>query len=125
MSTLFNQNLPRGALNDFSCLFSDTVYTTTLAANTAQSFTVPGSAPLGASATLKNNFIAVFKIQDGKTVFVSVAGTAVVASGSFAATQSELIINGMGRHVTQGQTLSFITADTTAIISVSLYSVTV
>lgn len=125
MSTLFNQNLPRGALNDYSCLFSDTVYTTTLAADTAQSFVVPGSAPLGASATLKNNFIAVFKVQDGKCVFVSNSGTAVIATGSFAATQSEMIINGMGRHVTEGQTLSFISHDTTAIISVSLYSVTV
>ncbi len=126
MTVLFNQNLPRGAINDFSNLFSDLIYTTTLAANTAQSVTVPLTSALGmgASASASNAFIAIFKVQDAKTVFVSRAGTAVVATGSVAATQSEMIINGMGRHVKAGDTLSLITADTTAIVQVLFYFVT-
>lgn len=127
MTVLFNQNLPRGATNDFSNQFSDLIYTTTLAANTAQSITVPSTSAtgMGASASTSNRFIAIFKVQDGKTVFVSRAGTAVVATGSVAATQSELIPNGyeMGRHVKAGDTLSLITADASAIVQVVFYFV--
>jgi hypothetical protein len=63
-------------------------------------------------------------IQYGKTVYVDGITTAVVPSGSLAATTMEIIPDiGLIRYVKAGQTLSFITADTGgSTLTVKLYA---
>ena len=117
------QSMPRGAINDFSCLTPSIVFTTTLAAGVEQHFTIPGGNSVGASSTSLSNWVAVFTVQDAKNVFYSINGTAVVPTGSFAETMSEMIRNGMGRHVRQSQVISAITPDTTAYLSISMFSI--
>lgn len=113
MTTTFKNNTLReaGTINDFGNVFSDIKWFSTLAADTAQSVTVPDSAGMGGSVATKNKFIAFFKVQDGASVFVSNSGTAEVPSGTFDETNSEPVRDGMGRHVVGGTTLSFITHD--------------
>lgn len=90
--------------------FSITNTSTTLAAGTAQSVTVP-----------TNVTKAFFSYNPGASVWVSVDGTtAAVPSTSFAATSS--VLNPQGRWVQAGQSLSFITADATAYVSIAFYN---
>jgi len=118
------QSMPRGALNDFSCLTPDIVFTTTLASGVEQNFTVPGGNSVGASATALSNWVAVFTPQDGKNIWYSIAGTAALPTGAFAQTKSEMIRVGMGRHLRETQVISVITPDASAYISIALFSIT-
>lgn len=97
-----------------NCPFALDGFSGALAANTEQHFTIP---------TTQRNWIAVMAIETGKTVYVDGIKTAVVPSGSLAATTMEVIPNiGLSRYVSSGQTLSFITADTGGSkITVKLY----
>lgn len=126
MTSTYQKNT-NAQMNDWGLRVCDLDRTTTLAQNVAQSFTVPATGePLGASTSKTNKFYqAVFHFQPvSAAVFVSNTGTAVVPTGSFAATASEMLEHGMGRRVTGGSTLSFITGDAAgAIVSVSLFPV--
>lgn len=111
-------------MNDWGLRICNLNRTTTLAQNVAQSITVPNTGdPMGASTSRTNHFYyAVFHIPTGAVVSVSNTGTAVVPTGSVVATESEVITNGMGRHVTGGTTLSFITGDAAgAVVSVAFF----
>jgi len=126
MAKIFNQNIPHGALNDFSCQQADLIYDVALAQDTEKNFTVPGNIGLGASASTRNAFIAVIRCNPTATVLLSINGTADVPGSSFATSDTEVISSGLGRHVWSEDVMSFITHDTAgAYVSVALYAIPV
>jgi hypothetical protein len=113
-STKFLLTRDVAGMNGFGIAFAQDGQATSLAANTEKHFTVPSNYP---------HWIAVFSYTPGSNIWVDGITTAVVPSTSFAATTAEL--NPSARAVVAGQTLSFITADTTTPwVSVKLLVVT-
>lgn len=95
----------------FGMDFSNSNFATTLAAGVAQSVTVPDDAQV---------YQAIIANETGTTVFCARNTTATLPSGSFAATSSQMLPQ--SRRVYAGDTLSFITNDTSAYVSVSFYA---
>ena len=102
MSVRFNMTRDINGFNGFGLPFTTDGFATSLAANAAQSVTVPYDYP---------NWIAVFSYTPGANVWVDGITTAAVPSTSFASTTAQL--NPSARFVHAGETLSFITADST------------
>jgi hypothetical protein len=103
--------------DDFGLNFSNQIYSVTLSTSTSTALTLPGTAP---------RFRVVIKASANKSVYAALNAAATVPAGSsFAATSSELIpVNGvMCREVKGTDVLYFISADTSASVTVSLYSV--
>jgi hypothetical protein len=120
MTTKFSMARDIGGFNGFGLLFSDTKYNTTLAANTAQSLTVPSVMGMGGNGIYSEPvYLAIFSYAPGSSVWVANNATAAVPGGSFAAATSEL--NPAARQVNGGDVLSFITADTSDEIGVTFY----
>jgi hypothetical protein len=92
--------------------FSDTCLQLNLAANTAQSWTVPGSPQQFYQAYFKYNCIS--------NVFVCSNGTAVSPGGGAQTTQQYSEFRPKKRYVRGGDVLSFVTPDATAYMGVSL-----
>ena len=112
MSTKFNMTKDVAGYNGFGVMFADDGYQGVLAVGVAQTVVVPSNYP---------NWLAVFSYTPGTNVWVG-TGTTVAASGAFAATTADL--NPSARFVTKGQTLTFITSDTTSPqVKVSFYVV--
>jgi hypothetical protein len=88
--------------------FSDTIEQVTLAANTAQSFSVP-----------ENVNMVVFSFTKSSDVYVNPRGTAQIPGGSFTSTFQEL--NPLVKPVYPGQILSFI-SPTTAGVTLSFFN---
>lgn len=102
-------------LNAYAPPFPTNIFTATLAAATARSVTVPSSSPI---------WIMYVRVQPNGWVWASRTTTAAVpASSSLAAAQSELIDGTIEykRTVYAGDTISFITANTTCDIEVAFY----
>ena len=97
--------------NTYGVVSSDEKYSTTLSANVEQTIEVPDDA---------EKFLAVISTSTGSNVWVAINNTATIPSGSFAATKSDL--NPPALKVLPGQTMNFITADTTAYVNVKFYS---
>ncbi len=115
MSTdlLFGRDIQ--GLNAYAPPFSTNIFTATLAAATAKSVTVPSSSPI---------WIMYVRVQPNGWCWCSRTTTAAVpASSSFAASASELIDGTIEfkRTVYAGDSLSFITANTTCDIEVAFY----
>jgi hypothetical protein len=88
---------------------SDTIYRTTLAANVAQTLTIP-----------PNMTRAFFSFSNGTDVWVAYSGTASLPTGAFLQNNSEL--NPVARYsLIPGNTLSFI-SDTTAYVEVAFFT---
>lgn len=102
-STKFNLTKDISGYNGFGIAFSQDGKATSLAANTEQHFVVPANYP---------NWIAIFSFTPGSNIWVDGINTATVPTTSFASSTAEL--NPSARAVSAGQTLSFITADTSA-----------
>jgi hypothetical protein len=103
--------------DDFGLNFSNQIYSATLTASTDTALTLPGTAP---------RFRIVIKASANNNVYAALNATAAVPVGSsFALVSSELIpVNGvMCREVKGTDVIHFITADTGAHVTVSLYSV--
>lgn len=103
--------------DDFGLNFSNQIYSATLTASTDTALTMPGTAP---------RFRVVMKASANNNVYAALNATAAVPAGaSFAASTSELIpVNGvLCREVKGTDVIHFITADTGAHVTVSLYSV--
>jgi hypothetical protein len=112
MSTKFNMTRDVAGYNGFGVMFADDGQQTTLTANAAQTVTVPSNYP---------NWLAVFSFTPGSNIWVG-NGTTAVPGGSFSSTTADL--NPSARFVTKGQTLTFITSDTTSPqVKVSFYVV--
>lgn len=111
MSTKFNMTRDINGYNGFGVPFALDGQTAVLAANVEQHITVPSN---------YSNWIAVFSFTPGSNIWVDGITTAVVPAGAFSASTAEL--NPAARAVKAGQTLSFITSDTTnPLVSVSFY----
>ncbi len=102
MSTKFNMTRDINGYNGFGLKFADDSYQTTLAANVAQTLTVPSNYP---------NWIAIFVVSPGSNIWIANNDEATVPGGSFLQDSSEL--NPVARQVKSGDILSFITADAT------------
>lgn len=104
--------------NAYAPQFPTDIFTATLAAATAKSITIPSNYPA---------WIMYVRIQPNGWCWVSRTTTAAVPAGSsFASASSELIAGTIEyrRLVYAADVISFITANTTCDISVSLYNVT-
>lgn len=89
--------------NSFAIQFALDGYSMVLAAGVAQSVTVPDEYP---------NWIAIFGYTPGATVWVDGRTTAVAPTGAASATTAKL--NPSARQVKAGQTISFITSDSSS-----------
>lgn len=125
MTTSYITKITNQVNNGFSLQFSDTKFDVRLAVTTDTSLTIAGTQALGASTTDTTNYIAIFKVQDGKTVYVANNATAASSvSTSFATTTSEQIKSGDCRSVKNGDVLHFYTPDAGGIlVNVLLYAV--
>lgn len=113
--TIFALTRDASGQNTFSPRFCDVNFDTTLSVGVEQTLVVPPS-----RGPDYPNFVAVFSFDPGLKIFVSVNNTATVPGLSFAATNSQL--NPTSRLVSPGDTLHFITTDSTAVASVSFYA---
>ena len=113
MTTQLNLGRDVQGFNAYAPDFADINYNTILAANIEQHFTVPSNV---------SRWIAVFSFTPGASVWASNLDTAVIPTGSFAASLSQL--NPATRTVKAGDVLSFI-SDDTAEVGVSLYAVSI
>lgn len=124
-TTPYSPKITAQANNGFSLDFSNTKVSATVAASTDTTYTVSGDGCMGASTQSASQYIAIFKIETGKSVYCAVGATAAVPAGaSFASTTSELLISGEGRRVKEGDILHFYTTDAGgANVTILLYSV--
>lgn len=118
MSTQLNFGRDVQGFNAYAPAFPTDIYTATLAATTAESITVPGSAP---------SFIMYVRVQPNGWCWCSRTTTAAVpAGGTLASASSELIVGTIEykRIVLAGDTISFITPNTTCDIEVAFFAYT-
>lgn len=120
--TPFNMTRDINGYNGFGLPFSSSKYSATLAQDTDTTLVVPLSAAMGApTATQKNKYIAIFSFEPGAQVWVANNATAAKpVAASFATVSSEL--NPSARYVEAGDTLHFLTPDTTANVGVTFYA---
>lgn len=102
-ATKFSMARDVNGFNGFGIPFSQNGETMVLAVATEQHITVPSDYP---------NWIAVFGYTPGATVWVDGITTAVAPTGAASASTARL--NPTARSVKAGQTLSFITSDSTS-----------
>lgn len=111
MSILFNMTRDINGYNGFGLKFSTDKFDVTLAMGTPQQITIPGNF---------ERWLAIFNFNPGASVWVARNTVAVVPGGTIGSTNSDL--NPAGREVFAGDTISFITSDTTAFAWVALYA---
>lgn len=116
MTTIFNMIRDVNGYNGFGLPFSDTGQRVTLTGSVATEMVVPSNG----NATYPN-WIAVFSFSSGDDVHVGCNETATLPNGSVAA--SAIQMNPSARKVKSGDTLSFITASSSATVQVSYYAV--
>ena len=102
MPTKFLMTRDIAGFNGFGVTFTLDARSGILAANVEQHITVPSE---------YSHYIAIFSYTPGSDIWVDGIGTAVVPTGAFSATTSQL--NPAARLVAAGDTLSFITDDLT------------
>lgn len=103
MSTKFSMTRDINGYNGFGILPTYDIYGCSLAANVAQSITIPDNYPA---------WIAIFTYTPGSNIFVSFTTTAAVPNGTMGARTS--VLNPAARQVVGGQTISVITPDATS-----------
>lgn len=120
--TPFSMTRDIAGYNGFGLAFSTSKFSATIAQTTDTTLAVPTTSALGApTASTSNKFIAIFSFEPGARVWVSNNATAAVPAGAtFAAVSSEL--NPSARYVKSGDTLHFITPNTTADVGVTFYA---
>jgi hypothetical protein len=119
MATQYNIYSYIKGINGFGLPFCDTIYTATLAANTVQTITVPGTAAMGAVGYTTDKYVAIFSYT--AAIWVAVNATAAIpAGGTFALSTSEL--NPNAKYVRAGDVISIISVPG-ASVSVSIYSI--
>jgi len=116
MSTQLSFGRDAQGYNAYAPMFPTDIFTATIATGTARSFTVPSNFPL---------FIMYVQVQPNGWCWVSRTGTAAVPAGApLAASASEMAAGTQlyKRVVNAGDVISFITANTTCDVSVSLFN---
>jgi len=114
MAKFFSMTRDINGYNGFGLQFPDYCFSANLKANVASTaLTVPGD---------ETYWVAIFQIAPGSNVFVSVNGTAAVAgnSGNFSAVTS--VYNPTALKVRNTDTITCITPDTTAYVTISFYA---
>ena len=117
MSTLLNFARDVQGYNAYAPQFPTDIFTATLAAGTAESFTVPNNS---------NYWIMYVRVQPNGWAWISRTATAAVpAGGTFASAKSELVDGTIEfkRIVLAKDTISMITANTTCDVSISLFPI--
>jgi hypothetical protein len=102
--------------NTFGLTFSDTGFQSRLAVGVPQQFTVPNL-----SNANQKSYLAIFSIDPGTRIYVARNATAQLPTSSFLPVITDL--NPTARQVFQGDTLSFITDASAAVINVKLYAI--
>ena len=95
--------------------FSDTCVQVSLAANTAQTYTVPG--------TGKDKYQVLFGYNDTANIYIGNNNTAATAGAGTHTALQFVEFRPKRRYVSGGDVLSFITQDTTAYFGFSLRSI--
>jgi len=111
MTTKFAMGRDINGYNAFITPPCDDLISGTLAEDTEQNITVPSASP---------RYNAIFSYELGGNVWVSINDTAVVGSDALSATTSEQ--NPVGKQVKAGDTISFITSDTSVNVGVAFYA---
>lgn len=110
--TQFSMTRDINGYNGFGLPFSIDKYSANLAQNSDTTQVVPSFSP---------HYVAIFSYQSGSTVWVCNGATAAKPVGSsFAAVSSEL--NPVARYVKAGDTLHFLTGDTSAQVGIVFYA---
>jgi len=109
-----NQSVPTSG-SQTAKQFPAYTQTMLLTANTIKDVTVPTLA--------SEAMVAFFHVTFNKSVFLDPRGTPNIAvpTGTVTLDVTELVISGMGRVVTAGQALQFITPDSDAYVTISYY----
>lgn len=122
--TQYNVNKYIQGVNGFGLLPSANNYSTTLAAATVATLTVPNTSAMGYAnaSTTYNRFVAIFSYEAAKNVYVAVNATAAVPAGNtIAATTGALNPNAL--LVKGGDVISIICADAGTDVGIRLYAV--
>lgn len=121
MPTPFSMVRDINGYNGFGLPFSINKYSANLAQSTDTTLTIPSTNAQGTgTSNAVARYIAIFSYEPGASVWVANNATAAVPVGAtFAAVSSELLPT--ARYVMGGDVLHFITADTTALVGVTLY----
>ncbi|KTD29666.1 hypothetical protein [Legionella maceachernii] len=128
MTTQYKLQKDIAGYNGFGLQFSDQKFNVTLAANTAQTVTVPSSGSIGAPLNQINKFLAIVDVfnatSEGQVWCANNDTAAVPVGGTFAATTSDMIVQNKdyARQVNAGDVLSFISAEADTDICVMFYA---
>ncbi len=110
--TPFSMTRDINGYNGFGLPFSLNKYSAVIVQNTDATQVVPSYAP---------HYVAIFSYQPGAAVWVANGATAAKPVGAtFAAVSSEL--NPVARYVKAGDTLHFLTGDTSAAVGITFYA---
>jgi len=112
MSTGFAIKRDSSGLNSFAPPFSDQGFKVILASGVAQSFTIPSN---------YKEWIVLFSIETGGSIWVSLNGTPTVATGTISATTDER--NPGARLVKAGDVISMITSATSLEVGITIYAI--
>lgn len=122
MTTKFSMTRDINGYNGFGLKPSDTNISVTLTASTDTTFTVPGSGAIGSvNWQTKASWLAIFSIDPGDSVWVSINASASAPAGNtFASTSS--FLNPAAIEVQQGDVIHCFTTQTGVDVSVRFYS---
>lgn len=114
--------------NGYGLQFSNNKFSATLSANTDTTLTVPIVGSMGAALNSVNKFLAIVTVYhssgEGEVWCANNATAAVPAGSSFAATNSELIVQNRdyAREVKAGDVLHFLSPVSATDVSVIFYA---
>jgi hypothetical protein len=122
MTTKFSMIRDINGYNGFGLIPSNTVYSTTLAQNVAQNFTVSNLTAFGGlQSTNFTQVLMIFSFDPGSSVYVAYNNTALVPTSSFLPTGAEL--NPAAWLVENNDMVSFITTDSSVGMTMKLYQI--
>lgn len=125
MTTMYKLQKDVAGYNGFGLPFSDQKFSATLAATTDTTVAVPLTSAIGAPLNQVNRFLAIIQVKWSMSVWVALNTTAAIpAGGSFAATNSDLIIGGeyYALEVKAGDVLHFFAPTAATDILVKFYA---
>jgi hypothetical protein len=122
MTNKFSMTRDINGYNGFGLKPSDTNISATLTVSTDTTFTVPGNTQIGGvNYQTKASWLAIFSIDPGDSVWVSINAVASAPAGStFASTTS--FLNPAAIEVQQGDVIHCFTTQTGVDVSVRFYS---
>ncbi len=130
MATIIQYKIQKdvAGYNGYGLQFTNVKFSATLSANTSTALTVPLIGSLGAALDTVNKFLAIVEIYnatgEGEVWCANNATAAVPAGSSFAATNSDLIIQNKdyAREVKAGDVLHFLSPVAATDVSVMFYA---